>query len=88
MAKIELRCVTAKCADAIAKYGDHYHGVHSVEKAPAHVQDATALCERCGGYHNGTEWKHVCKICKATVEAGSLLGFFVAHRCKDWTRKW
>jgi hypothetical protein len=82
MAKIELRCATPKCADAIAKYGELYHNVHSIEKAPEHVPDSTARCERCGGYHNGTEWKHVCKMCKAPVEAGELVGYFVAHRCK------
>lgn len=81
MAKIELRCATQKCASAIANYGDHYHAVHSVEKAPAHVPDATAMCERCGGYHNGTDWKHVCKSCGTAVEPGALLGFFVPHRC-------
>jgi hypothetical protein len=87
MAKIELPCATARCADAITKYGAHYHGVHSVGTAPAHVPDATALCERCGGYHNGTEWKHVCKMCGISVEAGKLLGFFVAHRCAECDAK-
>lgn len=82
MAKIDLRCATAKCADAIAKYGEHYHGVHGVTTPPAQVPDATAMCERCGGYHNGTEWRHVCKVCKADVEPGALFGFFVPHRCK------
>lgn len=81
MAKIEMRCETAGCVTAIAKYGEHYHGVHSVEQAPAHQPSATAMCERCGGYHDGIKWSHVCKLCLVTVNAGELTGFFVPHRC-------
>jgi DNA-directed RNA polymerase subunit RPC12/RpoP len=87
MAKIDLRCATPECIDAIAKYGEHYHSVHSKDSAPQHVPDATAVCERCGGYHNGTEWKHVCKVCNKEVEPGQLRGLFVPHRCAECDAK-
>lgn len=87
MAKIDLPCATERCMNDIAKYGAHYHRVHSANPAPSHVPDATALCERCGGYHNGTEWKHVCKECGKAVEPGALRGFFVPHRCAECDAK-
>jgi hypothetical protein len=87
MPKIDLRCATTECVSSIAKYGEHYHSVHAVDKAPAHSPDATARCERCGGHHNGTEWKHVCKMCGITVESGALRGFFVPHRCAECDAK-
>lgn len=83
MAKIDLRCENARCVSDIVAYGANYHDVHGVQKAPAYVPDATARCERCGGFHNGTEWKHVCKVCGTNVAAGALRGYFVPHRCAE-----
>lgn len=44
-------CPTPRCAEAIAKYGDHYRAVS--------VTDECTLCERCGGIRqeDGT-WLH------------------------------
>lgn len=82
MAKIDQRCETPECKSSIEKYGAHYRSVHSVDKVPAHMPDATAKCERCGGYSNGAEWKHACVKCGAAVAAGGLVGLFVPSRCK------
>lgn len=83
MSKSETRCPTVKCKEAIEKWGAHYHSVHDIppEAAPSHTPEAVALCERCGGYSNGKEWRHICKMCGTTVEPGQLKGFFVPHRC-------
>lgn len=85
--KSDIRCKTEKCIAVIAKYGEHYHGVNTVTDAPEFAQDAVAKCERCGGYTNGTEWKHVCQMCGKEVKPGELVGFFVPHRCHECDTK-
>jgi len=85
--KSKIRCTTEKCIEAVEKYGENYHGVHVVDNPPDFMPDAIAKCERCGGFTNGTEWKHVCKICDVNVEPGKLTGLFVPHRCGDCDKK-
>jgi hypothetical protein len=85
--KSEIKCITPACMDAIAKYGERYHGVY-LRDASHYVQygwmpDALAQCDRCGGHTNGTVWKHVCKNCKKEVELGQLTGLFVPHSCPE-----
>lgn len=81
--KSEIRCATERCASDIAKYGENYHGVHELGSPPDFMPEAVAKCERCGGYTNGEDWKHVCQNCGKNVEPGELLGLFVPHRCRE-----
>lgn len=79
--KSVIRCPTERCASELARYGENYHGVY--EKTD-HL-----LCERCGGksVDRGVTWTHDCVNCKANVQPGQLLGFFVPHRCKACDEK-
>ena len=79
--KVEIRCATTRCVNDVAQHGEHYHDVHSVRTPPVFMVDATAMCERCGGHTNGTDWKHVCKSCGKEVQPGELTGLFVPHLC-------
>lgn len=81
----EIRCATERCKNEVAQYGEHYHSVYLlfIESPPSFMPDAIASCQRCGGYTNGTDWKHVCKRCGKGVEQGTLTGLFVPHRCKE-----
>ena len=83
--KSDIRCPTPRCTGYIEKYGERYHRVVTVGLGgpPKFMPDATDLCEGCGGYTNGSEWKHVCRVCGAEVEPGDLVGFFVPSRCKS-----
>lgn len=87
MSKSNLRCPTPACVDAIARYGEHYHGV--TDKGDAQPPDGiVASCERCGGTTtDGINWIHQCAKCGTVVEPGALLGFFVPHRCKTCDEK-
>ena len=84
--KVDIRCKTPRCIGDIAKYGENYHEVHA-EKAPDFMPDAVAKCGRCGGYTNGTDWKHVCKMCGKEMQPGELVGWFVPHRCSECDAK-
>ena len=89
MGKSDIRCQAKKCMEVIAKYGDAHHRVMdmSVHKPPAFMPNAIALCEGCGGYTDGTEWKYRCVMCSKDVPPGELVGFFVPHRCKECDTK-
>ena len=81
-----IRCETSSCADAITKYGEQYHRVYDLSgyrNPPLFMPDAIAMCEQCGGFTNGKEWKHVCNKCGKEVESGKLVGLFVPHLCQE-----
>lgn len=73
--KSAVRCTTPKCIEAIQKWGEHYHSVHTLGDVEQ--------CDRCGGKFDGQKWLHKCKQCGTEVEPGALTGFFVPHSCKS-----
>lgn len=77
--KLAIKCPSPDCMARQSK-----RIAHSTAGAPpVFMPDAIAQCEWCGGYTNGTDWKHVCKHCGKEVAAGELKGFFVPHRCAE-----
>ena len=87
--KSEIKCTTQRCRDSIAKYGERYHRVYDRgddRGKPSFMPDAIAQCEGCGGYTNGTTWKHTCQKCGKDVDPGQLTGLFVPHLCHDCER--
>ncbi len=82
--KSEIKCPTPSCAGYVERYGESYQNVYPLSQSatpPAFLPDAIAQCQSCGGYTNGSEWKHVCRKCSAEVEPGALVGLFVPSRC-------
>jgi len=74
-----VRCITPRCIETIAKYGERYHLVYVREGAP---DGATHQCTHCGAKSIAGVWESRCKHCKALVPAGELVGLFVPHACR------
>jgi hypothetical protein len=87
--KSAVRCTTPSCVITIAKYGGQYHMVSDITpaQAPKFMPDAKQSCGYCGGYFNGTTWKHACMKCGVDVEPGTLVGLFVPHQCTSCKEK-
>ena len=82
----QIRCTTPRCIDSITKYGNQYHRVYDFNtplNKPKVMPTAIAHCESCGGYTDGTTWKHVCEKCGKDVQSGELCGLFVPHLCRE-----
>lgn len=87
MKQSKLKCPARRCIHLHAKYPPGSHiavgKVYDLEKAPKWAPGAIALCECCGSYYDGADWKCICIYCSKVVQPGEKTGLFWPHSCKE-----